>query len=140
MSNLSDFIERHKGLYYESVTLVRTQNNLAGWLKFFLTAVIETAKNGVETFKKFLALKHDMDAMVLEFGKRSPNAKALLDYLYKKPVISVADIIEPLKITKPTANTLVKEFVSRQVLVEETGFQRNQIFIFKRYLDIYSKN
>ncbi len=137
---LSDFIERNKSLYYESLTFVRAQNNLAGWLKFFLTAVIETAKNGVETFKKVLALKHDMDAIVLEFGKRSSNAKMLLDYLYQKPVITVAEIIVPLEISKPTANTLVKEFVARQILIEETGFQRNQIFTFKRYLDIYSKS
>ncbi len=137
---LSDFIERNKSLYYESLTFVRTQNNLARWLKFFLTAVIETAKSGVETFKKILVLKHDMDAIVLEFGKRSPNAKMLLDYLYQKPVITVADVIEPLAISKPTANTLVKEFVAKQILVEETGFQRNQIFTFKHYLDIYSKS
>ena len=30
-------------------TFVRTQNNLAAWLNFFLTAVIETAKKGVKT-------------------------------------------------------------------------------------------
>lgn len=137
---LSDFIECNKSLYYESLTFVRTQNNLAGWLKFFLTAVIETANNGVETFKKVLALKHDMDAIVLEFGKRSANAKALLDYLYHKPVITVADIIEPLGISKQTANTLVKDFLAKGILIEETGFQRNQIFTFKRYLDIYSKS
>lgn len=30
-------------------TFIRTQNNLAAWLNFFLTAVIETTKKGVKT-------------------------------------------------------------------------------------------
>lgn len=137
---LSDFIERNKSLYYESLTFVRSQNNLVAWLKFFLTAVIETAKSGIQTFKQILELKHEMDIKILEFGKRSRNAKSLLDFLYQKPIISVADIVKPLQITKPTANTLVKEFVAKGILIEETGFQRNQIFTFTRYLSIYSKS
>lgn len=137
---LSDFIEKNKSLYYESLTFVRTQNNMAGWLKFFLTAVIETAKNGVQTFKQILALKQEMDVKIVEFGKRSQNAKILLDLLYQKPIISIADIIEPIKISKQTANTLVKEFIAKNILIEETGFQRNQIFTFKHYLDIYSQS
>lgn len=30
--------------------------------------------------------------------------------------------------------------MAKEILNEETGFQRNQIFTFKHYLDIYSKN
>ena len=78
---LSDFIERNKSLYYESLTFVRTQNNLVGWLKFFLTAVIETAKSGVETFKKILALKHDMDAIVLNLASVQQMLKRCLIFI-----------------------------------------------------------
>lgn len=137
---LSDFIERNKSLYYESLTFVRTQNNMAGWIKFFLTAVIETARNGVQTFQLVLSLRNDLENKMFEFGKRSQNAKLLLTYLYQKPIISIIDIIEPLCISKQTANLLVKEFVAKGILIEETGFRRNQIFRFKSYLDIYSKS
>lgn len=137
---LSDFIEKHKSLYYEGLTLVRTQNNLINWLKFFLTAIIETAKNGIDTFKQILKLKQEIDNQVVKFGKRSQNAKLLLDLLYQKPIIAILDIIEPLGISKQTANILVKEFVATGILFEETGFQRNQIFTFKQYLDIYRKS
>lgn len=136
---LSDFIERNKSLYYESLTFVRTQNNLAAWLKFFLTAVIETAKNGVETFKQILVLKQELDLVIVSFGKKSQNAKALIDFLYQQPIISSTDIVEPLKISKPTANLLLNDFVEKGLLVEVTGLQRNKLYSFERYLKIFSK-
>lgn len=136
---LSDFIERHKSLYYESLTFVRTQNNLAAWLKFFLTAVIETAKNGVQTFRQILLLKQELDLVIVSFGKKSQNAKALIDFLYQQPIISSTDIVEPLKISKPTANLLLNDFVEKGLLVEVTGLQRNKLYSFERYLKIFSK-
>lgn len=136
---LSDFIERNKSLYYESLTFVRTQNNLNGWLKFFLTAVIETAKSGVDTFKQILTLKQDIDSIIFSFGKKSQNAKVLVDFLYQKPIISSADIIEPLGISKPTANLLLSDFVEKGILIEVTGLQRNKLYSFERYLNIFSK-
>ncbi|MEN9946837.1 MAG: hypothetical protein RLZZ293_1223, partial [Pseudomonadota bacterium] len=77
---------------------------------------------------------------ILEFGKRAQNANVLLNFLYQKPIIAISDIVEPLGISKQTANSLIRDFVNKSILVEETGFQRNQIFIFKKYLDIYSQS
>ena len=110
-----------------------------GWLKFFLTAVIETAKSGVDTFKQILTLKQEIDSVIFSFGKKSQNAKALVDFLYQKPIISSADIIEPLGVSKPTANLLLSDFVEKGILIEVTGLQRNKLYSFERYLNIFSK-
>lgn len=135
---LSDFIERNKSTYYEMLTFVREKNDLSGWIKFFLEAVISTAQNGVQTFQNILALKQEMDSLMLTFGKKAHNASKLLEYLYQRPIVSVSDIIEPLEITKQTANLLVKEFESKGILQEITGYQRNKLFVFAKYLSIYS--
>jgi Fic family protein len=137
---LSDFIERHKIAYYESLTFVREKNDLTEWIKFFLEAVIATAQNGVQTFQKILALKQEMDALMPAFGKKAHNASKLLEYLYQKPIITVNDIVEPLEISKQTANLLVKDFESHGILKEITGYQRNKMFVFVKYMDIYSKS
>lgn len=137
---LSDFIEKHKSVYYEVLTIVREQNNLTHWIKFFLEAMIETAKSGTRTFQDILALKQEMDVLLPQFGKKAHNASKLLEYLYQKPIISVAEIINPLTMSKPTANNLVKEFEQRGILKEVTGFQRNKLFVFDKYLAIYSKS
>ena len=137
---LSDFIERNKSVYYESLTRVRTDNDLIHWIKFFLEAVIVTANSGVKTFQDILSLKQEMDTIVVSFGKKAHNASKLLDYLYQRPIISISDIIEPLEVSKPTANSLVKEFEEKGILKEITGYERNKLFAFDRYLSIYSQS
>ena len=135
---LSDYIEKNKDYYYESLTRVRTQNDLAGWIKFFLEAVIETARSGAKTFESILSLKQEMDTMTQTFGKKAHNASKLVEYLYQRPIISINDVSEALAVSKPTANILVKEFEQKGILRELTGYQRNKLFVFEQYLDIYS--
>ncbi len=135
---LSDFIEKNKIAYYDPLTLVRTSDDIIHWIKFFLEAMIKTAKNGAKTFVDILTLKKDMDQLVIEFGKKAHNAGKLIEFLYQNPVISVSDVVEPLSVSKQTANLLIKDFEKRGILKEITGHERNKLFIFERYLDAYS--
>jgi Fic family protein len=137
---LSDFIEKNKSAYYEALTRVRADNDLTHWIKFFLEAVIVTANSGVKTFQDILSLKQEMDSKVVSFGKKAHNASKLLEYLYQRPIISISDIIEPLEVSKPTANSLVKEFEGKGILKEITGYERNKLFVFDKYLSIYSQS
>ncbi len=137
---LSDFIEKNKTAYYEALTRVRTSNDIVHWIKFFLEAMISTANSGVKTFETILELKQDMDAKVIEFGKKAHNASKLIEFLYQKPIVNMVDIVEELDIAKSTANTLVKDFEAKRILEEITGYQRNKHYAFKRYLDAYSKS
>jgi DNA-binding MarR family transcriptional regulator len=102
--------------------------------------VIVTANNGAQTFQNILTLKQEMDTLIVGFGKKAHNASKLIEFLYQRPIISISEIIEPLEISKPTANTLVKEFEAKGILKEITGYERNKLFVFDRYLTIYSKN
>ena len=81
-----------------------------------------------------------MDSIIVGFGKKAHNASKLIEYLYQKPIISINEILEPLDISsKSTANSLVKEFEKKGILVEVTGYERNKLFAFEKYLSIYSK-
>ena len=137
---LSDFIERYKTTYYEKLTLVREKNNLAGWVKFFLEAVITTANSGVKTFEQIFGLKQEIDAKMPTFGKKAHNASKLVEYLYQNPIVNLNNVIKALEVSKPTANKLLKEFEDKNILVEVTGYQRNKHYAFYKYLDIYSKS
>lgn len=138
--HLSDFIEQNKTAYYEALTIVRMNNDLAHWIKFFLEAVISTANSGIKTFQQILDLKKQMDAMVIGFGRKAHNTSKLIDYLYQKPIIYVGYIIKPLEITKQTANQIVKEFETKGILKEITGYERNKLFVFEKYINIYSQS
>ncbi|MCX6312849.1 MAG: Fic family protein, partial [Bacteroidetes bacterium] len=137
---LSDFFERNRQLYYDNLSVARTKNNLAQWVKFFLVGVIETAGKSTKTFDAIIKLKSTIEnRKISTLGKRVPLALKMLNYLYTKPVVIVNDVIEALEISKPTANAIVKDFVKLKILKEQTGFKRNRVFVFEEYLDLFKK-
>lgn len=137
---LSDFIERNRQHYYNNLMAVSLNNKMEQWLKFFLVGIIETAKNAIDTFTKIIVLRDKIEKdTIVSLGKRLPNAKALLMYLYSKPVVTVSDVITNLNVTKQTANTLIKDFNNLGILKEQTGYKRNRIFVFEEYLRLFEK-
>lgn len=134
---LSDFLEQHRGSYYDALTGVRMANDLTHWIKFFLTAVIETAESGKQTFQAILALRNELESKMVTLGKRAENARALLLALYGKPIVSVNDASTLLGVTHKTASGLVEQFVELGILEEITGFQRNRMYVFRRYLNLF---
>jgi Fic family protein len=135
---LSDFFERNRGAYYDALTAVRSSNNLLHWLKFFLTAVVETATKSKATFMAIMALRQDVEHQILGLGKRAENAKKLLMCLYQSPMISVSDAAEILAISHQSANGLVKQLEDMGILVETTGYGRNRLYLFARYFELFS--
>ena len=137
---LSDFFEKHRTLYYDNINNVRVKNELAQWIKFFLAGVIETSDKGVKTFKLILKLKEEIEEKkIVSLGKKLPNAKKLLKHLFKKPIITVQDIQEELRVSLPTANSLAADFEKMNILNERTGYTRNREFEFTEYLKLFKE-
>ncbi len=135
---LSDFFEKNKTLYYDNLTFVRTKDDLAQWLRFFLTGVIVTADNSVETLRKIIELKARIEKdQIVILGKRSKQALELFHHLFKKPVISVIDAQKMTDLSPKAANELVRIFVEKKILRETTGYQRNRVFVFDEYLRMF---
>ncbi len=134
---LSDFFEKNKGAYYDALTVVRSSNDLAHWIKFFLTAVIETSKKSIATFNGILELKGRMDIFVASLGRKAENGQKLITYLYKHSVIDSKKAMEILGVSAKTAGTLLKDFEDEGILVEYTGFQRNRSYVFNEYIELF---
>ena len=126
--------------YYNNLMAVSLNSKMEQWLKFFLVGIIETAKNAIDTFTKIIALRDNLEKnKIVLLGKRFPNAKSLLTYLYSKPVVTVLDVMTNLNVTKQTANNLIKDFQNIGILKEQTGYKRNRIFVFQEYLRLFEK-
>ena len=134
---LSDFFERNRGAYYDALTVVRSSNDLLHWLRFFLTAVVETATSSKNTFMAIMTLRHEVEHQILTLGKRAENAKKLLLHLYQRPMVSIGDVAEMLSLTHQSASALVKQLKNLNILVETTGYGRNRLYLFKRYFDLF---
>ncbi len=138
---LSDFFEKKKSLYYDNLTFVRTSNNLTQWIKFFLVAVSETSEKGIKTLKKILKLKEKIEGeKLLTFGKKIKNAKALINFLYSKPIVNVKDVENFLSITTKPANSIIQDFEELDILKEVTGYKRNRMFLFEEYYKLFTDN
>lgn len=133
---VSDYIERNKETYYDLLTRVRTQNDMISWIKFFLETVIETAK---EKFRKVLELTVEMDKVVMELPVKLENAKKVIELMYDEPIITRNKIAEKTGIKLTTINGVVNALLEAKIITETTGYSRNQIFAFEKYINLFLK-
>ena len=134
---LSDFFEKNRRLYYENLMLVRNNNNLSQWFKFFLVGIIETAKNGITTFDNILQLQKTVESSIQELGSRAVKAKKVVDYLYNRPMINAEKISEIVGISMPSAYKLIVDLEKIDILKEVTGGQRGRVYVFDNYLRLF---
>ena len=134
---LSDFFERNRMLYYDNLTRVRTHNDINQWLKFFLTGIIETSKKGVATFDGIMQLQKNLEIKLKALGSRSSDAQKVVDYLYTQPVIDVAKVEALIEKSNVTAYKLISDLERLEVLKEISGAQRNKLYVFNDYLDLF---
>lgn len=135
---LSDFLEKNKGHYFNSLTITRQTGNLNQWLNFFMSGIIETSKSSINVFKKILIYKDEIENRKLPtLNRRFESGKKLMNLLFRKPILEIADIPQKIDISLSTANRLVKDFVDLDILREYTGYSRNRKYIMWEYMDIY---
>ena len=134
---ISDFFERNRMSYYDSLAMVKKTDNMTQWLKFFLNGVVETAKSSIKTFDKIIKLKKDVDNKIAKIGKKSVNGQRLIELLYSEPKVNSKTVSEKLGISVVSANGLLSTFVEIGILEEKTGFNRNRYYVFEEYVKIF---
>jgi len=134
---LSAHLAKHKGQYYDSLTAVRESNDLGQWVRFFLVAVRDTAKKGVETFQSIMDMRKDVEIRIQALGTRMHNGVKLLEGLYSTPIMTGTEIAKLLDVTQPTANTLIEEFIEMGILYETTGRRRGKKYFFRDYFRLF---
>lgn len=136
---ISDYIERNKDIYYDMLTRVRTHNDMISWIKFFLEAVIETSKTAKDKFRNVVELTMEMDKLLIDLPVKVENAKKVIDALYNEPIINRKKLMEMTDIKPSTLKDIVKVLLENNIIVETTGYSRNQVFAFQNYIDLFLK-
>ena len=136
---ISDYIERNKDTYYDLLTRVRTHNDMIAWIKFFLEAVIETSKTAKEKFRNVVELTMEMDKTIIDLPIKAENAKKVIDVLYNEPIINRKKLMEITNIRPSTIKDTVNVLLENNIIVETTGYSRNQVFAFQKYIDLFLK-
>jgi Fic family protein len=116
---------------------VRSSNDLNHWIRFFLTAIIETSKQATETFRVILELRSRTTEQIHTLGRATPNAIRVVDYLYAKPIATAKELAAQLSINANTANRMVQALRKLGILHEITGQQRNRVYYFRDYYNLF---
>jgi Fic family protein len=134
---LSHYLKQHRGTYYDRLMAVRNEGDWEGWLRFFLTGVATVAREAEQTARRIVQLREKLrDAA--QAGGVSVNVLKLMDHLYEQPVINVKAASEALHVSIPAANRMINELHDNQILAEVTGGNRNRMFRFAPYLDLFN--
>lgn len=134
---LSDFLENNRNTYYSKIMRVRTENDIEGWVEFFLSGIISTAEKSVSTFDKILQLEKSYEISIQQMKGRSAKALKLLNELYKNPIIDANGVVSALSITPASAYTLLSEMERCGILKEITGGKRGKRYILYEYINLF---
>ncbi len=133
---LSHYLKQHRASYYDRLMAVRFEGDWEGWLRFFLTGVGEVAHEAEQTALHIVQLREDIRQHA-QTASMSSAALRLLDYLFERPLINVNAARDYLEVSYQFANGLIKELSELGALSEMTGGNRNRIFRFGPYLDLF---
>ncbi len=134
---ISNYIEENKNAYYDFLSRVRTNNDMISWIKFFLEATIETAKTARVKFQNILQFTKEVDQILPTLSVKYENAKKVIDFLYIQPKASRIEIIEKTKIPDSTVNGIINELMRVNLINEITGFSRNKVYQFTKYIELF---
>jgi Fic family protein len=133
---LSLYFKTHRQTYYELLQQVRLEGVWEIWLEFFLTGVLETATQAVQTSKAILELL-ETDRRRLEGLKQASSVTLQIhQYLQRKLYVTAPALSQHLGITAKTTLSALEKLQGLGMIREITGKQRDRIWAYQPYLDV----
>ncbi len=134
---LSAYFERHRDAYRDTMLAVSQNADWTAWIDFFLRGVAEQAADTVQRSYRLLDLQDGYRNWALETSNTG-NLVKLVDFIFERPILSIADVQSALGVTPRAANLLVQRLVDESMLVEITGKPRNRRYAAFEILEIFS--
>ncbi len=132
------YFKEHRDEYVNRLQAVRDNGAWESWLAFFLDGIAQVATEATETATRIMQLREfDRGRIIDALGRRSGRGLALLDELFKRPVVRTKSVEQLLQVSQPTASALVRDLLGLGVLRELTGKQRYRIFAYADYLNLF---
>ena len=133
---LSLYLKGNRLEYYDRLTAVRKNGNWEGWTKFFLKGVEQTGLEAVETAKKVIEFREQAVRTVSGLGS---NELKMLEFLFGHPLTDIQTAQKRLGVSYNTAAATIGRLEKANLVKETTGKQRNRIFRFAAYLDLFDE-
>jgi Fic family protein len=139
MLYLSLFFKMRRQQYYDLLQEVRDRGTWETWIEFFLTGVIETANESVETEQQILALFEEDRTHIRTLGRSAASTLQVHDLLQRQPIIGIIPASRALKVSHPTVMKAMANLQNLGIVKEVTGKRRGRMFGYSRYMDILNR-
>jgi Fic family protein len=131
---LSLYLKANRQEYYDRLTLVRRNGDWEGWVKFFLRGVEEMSTEALNTANRVIQFQREAVQKTSELGAVGGRA---LQFLFEHPLTDIQTMQQRLGISFNTASTALNKLTRERFVQEITGRQRNRVFRFSAYLDLF---
>lgn len=135
---LSAFFKKHRQEYYNRLNAVHENDDIEGWLKFFLEGVIETAGEAMETARKILKLREEDTRKVAELGRVSKQALIVFEHLFRDPIITLKHIMAWTGLSKSNSYNLLRRLNSVGLLkFAGKTVTREKVYFYQKYYHLF---
>lgn len=124
---LSEYFERHRDAYIDHMYAVSQRGAWDEWIGFVLAAVESQSGVALERGRALLDLREELRTTYQT--ARAGKILTVIDALFDRPSITVAQAADIAHITKPAAKYIIDALERDGVLVERTGRQRRRAFL-----------
>jgi Fic family protein len=139
MLYLSLYFKERRKQYYDLLQAVRDRGDWEAWVEFFLTGVIETANEAVETAQKLLTLFDEDRTRIRALGRPAASMLRVHDLLQRQPIVGIVPASKQLKLTHPTVMKALANLQELNIVREVTGRRRGKLFAYTRYMNILNR-
>ena len=136
---ISYFLKKNRIEYYDRMTEVRNKGNFEQWILFFLTAILESSRDAIETIDELTALHEKNIRIINSMGRARVNSKSLFEYLESNPIIDIGKTSDALGLSFNTVSSAVRRLKDAGILVQTENAGRNRTFAYEEYLSILRK-
>ena len=136
---ISYYLKKNRVEYYDRLTEVRNKGNYEQWIKFFLKAIDESARDATDTIAQLTKLREKNINIIKKMERISKNAIKIYLFLESNPIIDIGKTAKALNLSFYTVSSIIEKFINNGILKKLENIKRNRIFIYKDYLDILRK-
>lgn len=134
----SPVFEKDKDKYIDLMFEVSRTGAWQDWIMFFLNCITRAANDAIETAEALLAVQRDYKDKVRGIG-RSANLLTIIDFLFRRPAVSIPELAEHLGVTYRAAQLNVETLVRAGILNEVPTTSNPKLFLARGILDAISR-
>ncbi len=118
---LSGHFDRNKMAYDDLLLSVSKNGTWTDWVDFFLTGVIEQARDTIARSRRLLSVREDYRSRLQRQARCSAHCLQLVDELFSVPMLTAPEAARKLGVTFRSADNNIRRLVEAGIVREMTG-------------------